>query len=351
MRDTLIAVGAAATAAAHGACGGLVSLICGFGRSKRARWALGLLAQHPVELAVVGVVVGDEEVLEQALEVVVVRLVVEAQRAAVLKVDAELVRVALAEGLEGGRDLLLHDALVLLLLGVGAQALPGQRAAQEVHEHEAERLQIVAPALLDAQVVVDARVARRAGEVLVLAVGNVGVRLGVPVALGQTKVDDVDGGRLAAQADEEVVGLDVAVDEVLGMHVLDAAQQPIRDHEHCLEAEAAAAVVEQILQRRSQQVQNHHVVVALHPVPAHRGDAGATREHAVQLALVHELGVLGLHGLQLDCHLLPRGHIHAQVDVAKRPAPDLTAQPILLAYAQLHAVSLTLSCSTDAGRS
>jgi hypothetical protein len=62
----------------------------------------------------------------------------------------------------------LQDALVLLLLCGGLQALPGQTAAQEVHQDEAQRLYVVAAALLDAQVGVDRGVARCAGQILAL---------------------------------------------------------------------------------------------------------------------------------------------------------------------------------------
>ena len=77
--------------------------------------------------------------------------------------------------------------------------------------------------LTDAQVGVDGGVACGARQVLVLAVGDVLMCAGVAVLLGQAEVDDVDQVALLAQAHQEVVGLHVAVDEVLGVDVLDAA--------------------------------------------------------------------------------------------------------------------------------
>jgi len=59
---------------------------------------------------------------------------------------------------------------------------------------------------------------------LVLAVGDVDVALGVPVLLGQPKIDDVHLVGLLAQPHEEVVGLDVAVDEGARVDKLDARQ-------------------------------------------------------------------------------------------------------------------------------
>jgi len=70
---------------------------------------------------------------------------------------------------------------------------------------------------------VDGGVAGGARQVLVLTVGDVLVRPGVPVLLGQPKVDYVHQVALLAQAHQEVVRLHVAVDEVLGVDVLNAA--------------------------------------------------------------------------------------------------------------------------------
>ena len=75
----------------------------------------------------------------------------------------------------------------------------------------------------DAQVCVDGGVAGSARQVLVLAVGDVLVCAGVPILLGQSKVDDVDQVALLAQTHQEVVWLHISVDEVLGVDVLDAA--------------------------------------------------------------------------------------------------------------------------------
>lgn len=136
--------------------------------------------------------VPGEQVAEELAQVGVVRLVVEAQGAAVLEVGGEFHGEALAEHLDGRGHLLLADLLVLLLLGGGLEALPGQGPPQEVHEDIAQGLDVIPAALLDAQVGVDGGVARRPCQVLVLSVGDVDVGLGVPVLLGQPKVDDVD---------------------------------------------------------------------------------------------------------------------------------------------------------------
>ncbi len=88
------------------------------------------------------------------------------------KIVSELHRVAFAELLGVGGLLSLEDPLVLLLLGGGLQALPGQRAPQEIHKHEAQGLDIVSSTLFDAQMCVDRRVSRRAGQIFALVEKN-----------------------------------------------------------------------------------------------------------------------------------------------------------------------------------
>ena len=69
------------------------------------------------------------------------------------------------------------------------ESLPGQTAPVEVHEHVAERFHVVAAALLDAEVRVDGGVARRARQVLVLAIRYVLPRPVVPVLLRQPEIN------------------------------------------------------------------------------------------------------------------------------------------------------------------
>ena len=69
---------------------------------------------------------------------------------------------------------------------------------------------------------VDAGVAGGAGEVFIFTVGDVEMSFGVAVLFGEAKVDNVDLIAALADAHEEVVGFDVAVDERLGMDVFNA---------------------------------------------------------------------------------------------------------------------------------
>lgn len=55
--------------------------------------------------------------------------------------------VAFAQDFNWGGHFLLADAFVLLPLGGGFEALPGQRTQVEVHEDVAQRLQVVSSGL------------------------------------------------------------------------------------------------------------------------------------------------------------------------------------------------------------
>jgi len=176
-----------------------------------------------------------------------------------------LTREALAKILDSGRLFLLADLLVLLLVGSSLQTLPRQTATEEVHKDVAQSLEIVSTALFATQVGVDGHVTGGSAERLALTVGNVLLRLWVTVLLGHAEVDDVDnvGSFGAGAADEEVVGLDVTVDQVLLVDGLHARQHLLGDHDDSLGREATVAVIEQVFERGTQQVNDEDVVQAL----------------------------------------------------------------------------------------
>jgi hypothetical protein len=196
-------------------------------------------------------------------------------------------------------------------------------------------------------------------QVLVLSVRDVEVCLGVPVLLGETEVDHVDLVASLADAHEEVVGLDVTVDEALGVDVLDAADQLVGQQQDGLEGEFAVAEVEEVLEGGSEQVENHGVVVALGAEPPDEGNADTAGERLVDTSLIFELGVLGLDRLKLDGNLLTGDDVGAwigrlagsrhggillhsltKVDVTETAASDLTTDAVLVTHAEvLHVVS------------
>lgn len=102
-----------------------------------------VLIDGPVEDIVVLEALTDEEITEDLTEVAVVRLVVETERTSVVKVNGELVREATAKNLGRGGHLLLHDAVVLLLLGSSLQTLPGKRTAAEVKHDVTKRFHVI----------------------------------------------------------------------------------------------------------------------------------------------------------------------------------------------------------------
>lgn len=98
-----------------------------------------------------------------------------------------------------------------------------ERGEEEKEDVEGDRGRQLVCCLTNAQMGVDRGVAGGASKVLILTVGDVLVRSGITVFLGQAKVDDVDQVALLAEPHQEVVRLHVSVDEVLGVDVLNAA--------------------------------------------------------------------------------------------------------------------------------
>lgn len=175
-----------------------------------------------------------EKVPEELSQVRVVGLVVKAKGAAKVEVCGKLRWVSFTQDFNRSGHFLLADSLILLSLCGSLQTLPWQRAQVEVHEHIAKRLQVISSGLLYAQVGVDGSVASSASQVFVLAIRDVLVGASISVLLGQAKVNDVNKVALLPQAHKEVVGLDVSVDEVLGVYVLDTADHLVSQQKNSL---------------------------------------------------------------------------------------------------------------------
>jgi hypothetical protein len=95
---------------------------------------------------------------------------------------------------------------------------------------------------------VDGGVSSRPSEIFVLPVWNVQVRLRVAIFLGETKVDDIHLVAPFADAHEEVVGLNVAVDEVARVNILDTGDELVAEKKHGLQTELPVAEVEEVLE-------------------------------------------------------------------------------------------------------
>lgn len=187
----------------------------------------------------------------------------------------------------------------------------------------------------DTQMGVDGGITSRARQVLVLTVRDVEVSLGVSVLLGQTKVNDVDLVATLANAHEEVVGLDITVDEGLGVDVLDSGDKLVGEQQNGLQRELAVAEVKEILQTGTQQVKNHSIVVALGSEPADERNTDAASERLVDTSLILQLRVLGLNALELDSNLLARNDVGTEVNITERAGTDLTTDTVLVTDAKI----------------
>jgi hypothetical protein len=165
-------------------------------------------------------------------------------------------------------------------------------------------------------VCVDARIAGSSGQVLVLAVRDVEVSLRVTVFLSQTEINHVDLVATLANAHQEVVGLDVTMNEGLGVDVLNAGDELVREEKDRLQGEFAVAKVEKILQTGAEKVQNHGIVVALGSKPTHKGNSDTSGKGLVHTGFILKLGVLGLDALELDGDFLARDDVGAFLNVS-----------------------------------
>jgi hypothetical protein len=77
-----------------------------------------------------------------------------------------------------------------------------------------------------------------------------------------------------------------------------------------------------ILTSRPEEIQDHRIVITLGAKPADKGNAGAASEGLVRLALILELGMFSLDGLEFDGD--------------KRSAPDLLPEAVFTTHTEVH---------------
>jgi hypothetical protein len=97
-----------------------------------------LLLDHPVENEIIFVSHAIEEILEEFAEIANVGFLFEFKTAAVVHVNSELLGVSFGQGLNGSRELLVPDLLILFLLCLSRETLPWEAASAEVHKDKAE---------------------------------------------------------------------------------------------------------------------------------------------------------------------------------------------------------------------
>ena len=76
---------------------------------------------------------------------------------------------------------------------------------------------------------------------------------------------------MAFAVKQQIVGLDVAVDEVLVVDILDPPDHLVGQHEDGLHGEPPGAEIEEVLKAGAEQVHDQHIVVALLSIPAYVG--------------------------------------------------------------------------------
>ena len=191
----------------------------------------------------------------------IVGLLLKGERAAVLHELSEFDGVAATQFRQGRFNLLLLDVVVLLVLAATGQALPWERAFDEVEKHVTNGLQIVSSGLLNALVSGNRSVPSSSSQIFAILVRDV-LSFAILVAFGQTEVDDVDvvARRLRA-SNQEIIGLDVSVNYALVVDLLDSTNHLLANHQDCFEVKVSLASLEKVLDRWSEQIHHHHMEV------------------------------------------------------------------------------------------
>jgi len=121
------------------------------------------------------------------------------------------------------------------------------------------------------------------------------------------------------------------------MHKLYSCNHLFSQHQDSLQREFPSAITKQVLQTRSQQVNDENILFPIHAAPLDIGNATSSLEGVVDLCLVEQLGMFRLAALDLHGDDLVGVHVRGEVDLAEGAAADLPAELELAADDAVHA--------------
>lgn len=94
------------------------------------------------------------------------------------------------------------------------------------------------------------------------------------VPLCQPEINEIHLVLVLLNPDHEVIRLHIPVQEVSRVHVLQALDHLICQHQHRLHGELALAEIEEVLEAGAEEVHDHDIVVALGEVVVDLWEAG-----------------------------------------------------------------------------
>ena len=271
----------------------------------------------PIKDIVILVAFTNKEITEEFAQIGIVRLIVEAKSTSVIQEDAKLGGAPTTQDIRGSGHLLLQDTIVVPFLHRSSrETLPGKSTPKEVNQDVSKRFEVIATSWLDTQMSVDGGVAVSSSgvNIPVFSVRDVNMGLGVTECLGKTEIDDIDLTATLPDAYEEVVRFDIAVNQIFPMDVFGTRNlwqkgvrkkmgeeakdyQLISKEKNGLETKFAVTEVEEILQRRPEEIENHGVVVTFCAKPSDKRNTDTTSKGFVDLGLLLQLRVLGVYRL------------------------------------------------------
>jgi len=200
-------------------------------------------------LIVVLVAIPLKQILEHISHGGVLRSLIKSQVACLTEIFGELHRVALAQNLNGGGQLLLFDSFIFVPLVVSLEPLPRKHASEEVHDNITNAFHVISAGLLNSQVSVDGGIAGGSSQILSFSVGNV-LSISLNISLGQSEVKNKNFVGSFIQSNAEVIWLDISVNEMSVVNVFNSGNHLINQHEHCFERELSESLIKERFQRR-----------------------------------------------------------------------------------------------------
>ena len=116
------------------------------------------------------------------------------------------------------------------------------------------------------------------------------------------------------------------------MNKLNSLKHLVSKHQNCFHRKLSFAVIEQVFERRPEQINDHDVVVTLYAKPVHVWHSDSALQDPVKFCFVEKLRVLGPDWLQLNGNFLIRPNVCTVVYIPKSSAAKFARKPIFATY-------------------
>ena len=119
---------------------------------------------------------------------------------------------------------------------------------------------------------------------------RIGLYLDITTFSGKSQIGDIHLVPTLSHTHQEILRLNVAMDDILGVNKLKTMEKLVSKHHHSLEGEPATAKIEKVLQTRSQKIEDHSIIFAFEQIIVNAWNTDTASKRSIDIDFSFEEG-------------------------------------------------------------